>query len=155
MVVQSWAKSIPTQQAQSVRPNLSKERVNIAVLTKQETFQVFDLIRMLPRYLRFQTLCTSCIQVCSILFESNSLSSFAHHSCRREAWSHLTPFGAGPGSILDPLMPDGVRDVMVLGWDVNRDGRSYWIVRDTIGTCYGDQGTFKIEMGINAGNFEG
>jgi len=62
---------------------------------------------------------------------------------------------SGPGSVLDPLSPDSVREVMVLGWGVNRDGYEYWVVADTIGQCYGDHGTFKIQMGINAGNFEG
>ena len=61
----------------------------------------------------------------------------------------------GPGPVADGEAPDGVHDVLVLGWGRNRDGIPYWLVMDTIGECYGEHGVFKIAMGVNAGNFEG
>lgn len=62
---------------------------------------------------------------------------------------------SGPGNV-DPDSPEGSRDVLVLGWGVDPDsGTPYWVVQETLGECYGDKGTFKIEMGGNVNNFEG
>lgn len=61
----------------------------------------------------------------------------------------------GPGAVADDEAPDGVHDVLVLGWGRSNSGKPYWLVMDMIGECYGERGVFKIAMGVNAGNFEG
>jgi hypothetical protein len=64
--------------------------------------------------------------------------------------------------------PDGVYDIMnhtdlllgghavsVIGWGQTQDGVKYWLVRNTWGTRWGDQGCFRILRGTNCCHIEG
>lgn len=39
--------------------------------------------------------------------------------------------------------------VMAIGWEKNKDGNEYWILRNSWGTSHGDNGVFRVKMGNN------
>lgn len=51
--------------------------------------------------------------------------------------------------------PGTTHDVSIIGWGETSDGNvKYWIVRNSFGTQWGENGFFRVERGINAYNLE-
>jgi len=45
-------------------------------------------------------------------------------------------------------------DISVVGWGIE-DGTKYWLIRNSWGTYWGENGMFKLIRGINNLNIEG
>jgi cathepsin X len=60
------------------------------------------------------------------------------------------------GIITDDTAYDGITHVVSLvGWGTDTDlGLDYWVVRNSFGTYWGEQGYYRVERGINAFNME-
>lgn len=41
-------------------------------------------------------------------------------------------------------------NISIVGWSENQDGDKYWIVRNSWGKYFGDNGFFYVERGTNA-----
>ena len=49
----------------------------------------------------------------------------------------------------EPQDGDEYHCVCIVGWGQNKNGTKYWIVRNTWGKCYGEDGYFKIVRDVN------
>lgn len=50
--------------------------------------------------------------------------------------------------------PGTTHVVSLIGWGTTDDGLKYWIVRNSDGTQYGEDGFFRVERGVNTYNIE-
>lgn len=74
-------------------------------------------------------------------------------------WGHADGFETYSGGVIvDPNVYPGITHIVsVVGWGqdfTNGTALDYWVVRNTIGTWWGENGFFRLERGSNTYNIE-
>jgi cathepsin B len=90
----------------------------------------------------------TCIK--NAIFEKGPvLASFMVTEEFRSGYPSNDPEYVYKGSSCDnPETPVGGHAVAIHGWGITSDGLQYWLVRNSWGTSWGDQGVFKIAFGV-------
>ncbi|KAJ0403812.1 hypothetical protein P43SY_003909 [Pythium insidiosum] len=91
-------------------------------------------------------------------FEVEAMNEIYHRGPIVVSMYSLTPdFADYPGGFVlrNPTkFPSTTHVVSLVGWGTDENGVKFWIVRNTHGTNWGEDGFFRAERGVNAYNLE-